>query len=135
MDFGINFVNYCLSCKDDQIDLTDFKCEEIEFYCRSCDKSVCRNCLLKYHLNLDIVPSSKKKQKIQEKQELLNQYERKTFVQRMSVSLTEELKIDQTGVKNHEIMDIKKEFQTLNQIFNSIIEALLSLKKMSKPCL
>jgi hypothetical protein len=53
----------------------------------------------------------------------------------MSVSLTEELKIDQTGVKNHEIMDIKKEFQTLNQIYNSIIEALSSLKKISSPCL
>lgn len=61
---------------------------------------------------------------------MLNQYERKTFVQRMSVSLTEELKIDQTGpmARNHEIMDIKKEFSNLNMTYNSIIE---NLSKMS----
>ena len=49
----------------------------------------------------------------------------------MSVSLTEELKIDQTGTKNHEIMDIKKEFQTLNQVYHSVVESVKDMTKMS----
>lgn len=57
---GINFINFCQSCASSQILSKDVHTEEIEFFCKSCNQAICRDCLLRYHLNLDIVPSSKK---------------------------------------------------------------------------
>ena len=73
--------------------------EEVEFYCRSCCQAICRNCLLKYHLNLNFGSSSQEQQKIKEKQDLLDQYERKTMSERMTVSLKAELKLDEEVMK------------------------------------
>ena len=101
---------FCKTCGKDQAD--------IEFYCKTCSKAICRDCLLRYHLNLDINPST---EEMREKQELLDQYERKTMSERMTVSLHAELniKIEDTEdgkSKMHEIMDIKMDFMTVAKL-------------------
>ena len=63
---------HCTFCKKDtelsrEINGTDVQFEEIEFYCRSCKQAVCRNCLLKNHLKLDLGGSNSKQEKIKEK--------------------------------------------------------------------
>lgn len=67
--FGVKFDNFCKSCHhiDNSGQNGKMQKEEIEFYCRSCRQAICRNCLLKYHLNLDFAPSSKKEEQIREK--------------------------------------------------------------------
>ena len=78
--------------------------------------------MLRYHLNLDINPST---EEMREKQELLDQYERKTMSERMTVSLHAELniKIEDTEdgkSKMHEIMDIKLDFMTVAKLYQKI---------------
>ena len=57
---------------------------------------------------------------IQEKQELLEEYERKSMTQRMSVkSLSVELKLvpEETESTHHDLLDIKKDFGDLNTAY------------------
>ena len=100
--FTTLFDNYCPSCDHDSR-------SEIEFYCKTCEQPICRNCLLKNHINLS-VGKKDNQEELKEKTELLNQYERKTMTERQTISLTHELKIEAKGKDYHEIMDIKLEF-------------------------
>lgn len=70
---------------------------------------------------------------------MLDQYERKTLSERMTVSLADELKIREdikTGPdgkkigKSHEIMDIKKDFQAIVEQYNQMKEILDELVKI-----
>ena len=112
---------HCSSCdKDAQL---------IEFYCRTCQKAICRNCLLLKHISIGNQNDDVDTGVMEEKQELLAQYERKTINERMSViSLSHELKLvpeekeegqDYIGIKSlenqdkkvhHELIDIKNDF-------------------------
>ena len=52
---------------------------------------------------------------------MLDQYERKTMSERMTVSLTQELCIQEVkGNNKHEIMDIKKDFVETCKKYKSI---------------
>ena len=81
---------------------------------------ICRNCLLCYHINLDV---NKKKDKaiLQEKTKLLDYYERKTITERMTVSLQNELKIDTNAKDCHEIMDIKALYSQIYELGNIVL--------------
>ena len=46
----IGFDENCMTCYQ--------MAEEVEFYCRTCQVAICRNCLLKNHLNLNFGPGS-----------------------------------------------------------------------------
>lgn len=86
---------------------------EIEFFCRTCQTPICRNCLLTRHLNLGSNDTK------EEKERLLDIYERKTIAERTTVNIKEELKLEQEPTPEkpqqvmHEIMDIKAEFVEL----------------------
>ena len=71
-------------------------------------------------------------QEIKEKSELLDQYERKTMSERMTVSLTQELCIQEVKGNKHEIMDIKKDFVETCQKYNSIQDNITKIKEMGK---
>ena len=79
----------CQSCTGDK--------GEVEFFCRTCQEPICRNCLLMRHLNI-----TGSNDKISEKERLLDIYERKTIAERTTVNIKEELKLEHEPEKPQE---------------------------------
>ena len=151
----VDFDHFCQSCHDNNfLSLLASPTKaardsspalEVEFYCKSCLQAVCRNCLLQNHLNIDLpdflddASDSFNQEKLKEKQELLDQYERKTLQERMTVSLKDELQLkdevekgpngERVVRKCHEIIDIKNDILTLLEELAQINKSLAVLSK------
>ena len=108
---------FCKSCILNIQNQPGSQKSDIEFYCKTCDKAICRNCLLQKHISFESESNSEsfstKEVDIKEKKELLEQYERKTVTQRMSIkSLSYELKLYSENKNNQNDEERKEESKT-----------------------